>query len=456
MSREFARRKAKLVLPVLLAFGVGAQARAADLIELLSGAKVEGAVSNIDKAKQQVTITRKVGERSLTATYPYSRIHAVTLQGKRYVLNEKTDAPAARPAPSRTTPAEREPRGPAGGSGTSRSGIQALIEQQGKTPPDWFEETPLNYPKSLDLAWPEPAPKGWNNQQNIGQYLWDIINPNPAKWKEGVRFLHHLLTLHKDNSELQLRIMNSLGRAYYDLLQDYARAAFWWQQAGVQRGDSRFFHSGPTLGLCYFRLGSKAMAAELFEKLERSSATLSLVKAWGDIGEPRRATQLTEGFIRGSKPDMHAVIYQQAGDACRANGLYPQAIQYYQKALNAPASEPNKPHVVRQRQRAQENIDAIKLFELCDVTRVPDGVYKAGSMGYEDLVHVAVTVKGGRIESVEITQHHEKQFYAAMIETPAKIIARQGVKGIDTTSSATLTSEAIVNATAKALAGARN
>jgi uncharacterized protein with FMN-binding domain len=49
-------------------------------------------------------------------------------------------------------------------------------------------------------------------------------------------------------------------------------------------------------------------------------------------------------------------------------------------------------------------------------------------------------------------QHREKQYYSSLTDTPAKIIAKQGVKGVDSTSSATITSEAIINATAKALA----
>ena len=39
-----------------------------------------------------------------------------------------------------------------------------------------------------------------------------------------------------------------------------------------------------------------------------------------------------------------------------------------------------------------------------------------------------------------------------MTDTPEKILAKQSVKGVDATSSATITSEAIINATAKALA----
>ncbi len=81
-----------------------------------------------------------------------------------------------------------------------------------------------------------------------------------------------------------------------------------------------------------------------------------------------------------------------------------------------------------------------------------DGTYRASSIGYEGPVQTEVVVKAGRIESVRVTQHREKQYYSSLTDTPRKILARQGVKGIDATSGATITSEAIINATAQALA----
>ncbi|MHC4353293.1 MAG: FMN-binding protein [Planctomycetota bacterium] len=52
-----------------------------------------------------------------------------------------------------------------------------------------------------------------------------------------------------------------------------------------------------------------------------------------------------------------------------------------------------------------------------------------------------------------MTKHKERQFYSAFTDTPNQIIARQSVKGVDAVTGATMTSEAIINAAAKALAG---
>ena len=72
-------------------------------------------------------------------------------------------------------------------------------------------------------------------------------------------------------------------------------------------------------------------------------------------------------------------------------------------------------------------------------------------MGYEAPLEVTVQVAGGKIIDLKVSRHKEKQFYSALTETPARIIQKQSVKGIDATSRATLTSEAIINASAKAL-----
>ena len=98
--------------------------------------------------------------------------------------------------------------------------VSRLIELAGETPPDWFESTPLEYPRTLDLSWPlKPPGKGWNNQKNMGQYIWDIINPNPNRWRSGIRLVHHMMSLHKNDRALLKRDMETLGGMYFRLLQ---------------------------------------------------------------------------------------------------------------------------------------------------------------------------------------------------------------------------------------------
>jgi uncharacterized protein with FMN-binding domain len=400
----------------------------ADTIELVSGAKVEGKVVGRDAAA--ITVETNVSGKSFTRKYPLDRVAAVTVDGQREVLN------ASGPA-----------KEPAAGRGRTKAQIEALIDEQGRTPPDWFEQTALNYPQTLDLSWP-PPPQGWNNQRNLGQYIWDIINPNQGRWREGVKLMHHVLTVNKNNPDVQRRAMGELGRMYFVLLQDYPRAAFWWRKANGEKGDAPGSDAGVRLAECYWRLGNKDMAVELLGKLP---ASYGMIKLWADMGDARRALQMAESNAKGPFADV-ALIY--AGDACRVNGMYKEAIGYFQQALKISPTGQGKGRIERNQRRAAANIEAIKLFELLDLTRVADGTYRAASPGYETNVSVEVVVTHHRIESVKVTDHREKQYYASMIDVPRKIVEKQSVKGIDAVSSATITSEAIVNATAKALAAA--
>jgi uncharacterized protein with FMN-binding domain len=174
-----------------------------------------------------------------------------------------------------------------------------------------------------------------------------------------------------------------------------------------------------------------------------------MVKLLADMGETDRAVKICDASAKAA-PE-HA--YLHAGDACRLAGRYREALVYYQKVLGVDASGKQGERVKRFHDRANANIAAIKFFELFDLSKVADGTYEASSQGYEGPLEVTVAVAGGKITSVKVTNHREKQFYSALTDTPAKIIAKQSVKGIDTTSSATITSEAVVNATAKALGG---
>ena len=107
-------------------------------------------------------------------------------------------------ASAQTAPALPRPK--------TKGEVLAFIKKTGGTPPDWFAATPLNYPKTLDLSW-SPPPQGspWDPNKNVGQFLWTSINENETRWKEGVRFLHHMLTVNKDKPATLKQVMGALG-----------------------------------------------------------------------------------------------------------------------------------------------------------------------------------------------------------------------------------------------------
>jgi uncharacterized protein with FMN-binding domain len=332
------------------------------------------------------------------------------------------------------------------GKTRSKAEIERLIKSEGKTPPEWFDSVKLEYPQSLDLSWPQPPPaKQWNSQKNVGQYIWDRINPNPNKWKSGVRFMHFMLEKHSTNVQLRTRVMQSMGRMYFNFFRDYPRAAFWWRAAGVDRAQTT---QGVHLAECYWRMGNQKMAEDLLGKLPNF---FPAIKLWADMGQTDRALLVAGAFDQSGYTDM---AYLAAGDACRTVGNLDQAVAYFEHLLTLPAVGQMAKRIQRSQDRARANIEGIKLYDSLELSRVPDGKYSGNAPAYAGDLQIQVTVKNGRILSVSVTQHKEKQFYSAIQDTTAQIVKEQGFTGIDATTGATITSEAIINATAKALAGA--
>ncbi|MBI1310507.1 FMN-binding protein [bacterium] len=418
-------RRWLVVTCLLLAFP---WALLADTVEFKTGASATGTIKSY--AGRNVVLEVTVGTKTITRTYPRSRVKSITIDGKTFDPNNETGS------------------APVAGSGIERSKAEILaeIDAQGKTAPDWYESTPLDFPQTLDLTWTNPPPKPWDSSKNIGQYLWDRINPNANNWRSGIKFIHHVLAS-TDSNDVRRRAMLTLGGMYHNLLQDYARAAFWYRQAGVESSLSEFPRPAVQLADCYFRLGSRSMALDVLKKMP--GKPYQAIKLLGDLGETTEALRLANAFAKSGEA---STSYLYAGDACRVAGRLKEAEDYYRQAIAAikPASA-NEPHRKRDKARAEASIAAIQFYTL-DPQQVRDGTYRASSIGYEDQVYVEVVVKDGRIESVRVTQHREKQYYSSISDTPRKIVERQSVAGIDATSSATITSEAIINATAKALA----
>jgi uncharacterized protein with FMN-binding domain len=357
-------------------------------------------------------------------------------------------AVAPRPGIQPKSGAGKTVAAPSGRVERTRAEVEAIIQKAGTTPPDWWNSVPLTYPKTLELTWTQP-PKGtpFTASKYLGQYIWGTINENPARWREGAKLMHHVLTVNKDDTAKLARTMEALARIYHELLADWARAAFWMRKAAVTDTD---YADDVALELahCYWKLGSKEMAATVLGRYQTdNTAGGNVIRLWADIGElDSKALPMAEAVAREGYPD---IGYLAAGDSCRLAGRYPQALDYYQKVL---AATTGWNQIKRNKTRAQNSIDGIRAAQGLDLTRVRDGTYTASSMGYAGPVEVAVTVAGGRILSVKVTKYQEKQYYTALTDTPAEIVRLQGIKGVEAVSSATITSEAIMNATMKALA----
>ena len=450
------RRTAHSVLPLsgraivalVVGFLMSVNSAFADEVQLVSGI---GFPCTIKKSTQKyITVLPRGSTREMTI--PMAKVHAITTDGKRRVVNPRTtprrkESPPQTPRKtSPTTDSSREPAVEVRRVKRTKSQTKALIAKAGKTAPEWWDSVKLDYPQTLDLTWQKPPEGQWDPQRYLGPYIISKINPNPHKWQGAVKLLHHTLEVNKGNSARQSQSMERLGHVYGHLLGDYARAAYWWQRT------AKLTRRVNAIGLadCYWKLGCKEMAKELLVLIEEDrSGAGSFIKLWSDIGELRKALSLAERKARSHFAD---VAYRAAGDACRSHGKYEEALAYYEKVFAVPSTGRRAQGINKNKQRARACVEAIKVFEALDLAKIPDGTYAGAATGYRGPVQVQVKVQKAAIESVKVTQHKEDWFYTSLTDVPRQIVERQGVRGVDAVTGATMTSEAIINATAKALA----
>lgn len=419
----------------------------ADELELKNGKQVRGKV--IKETSQFIIVEVSSGVTTVKMRFPLEQVRAVTVDGKRRVLTGSSSRRVG-PGSGATGPGVLQPPGPGGAKGSmrSRAEVEAIIKQSGRTPPDWWDSVALDYPRTLELTWPKPEPP-WSPSKYLGQYIISVVNPNPGKWKGAAKLLHHTLTVNKGAPRKLWQTMDRLGHVYGNLLGDYARAAFWWRKAG-EMGQRLTMNQAVGLARCYWQLGSKEMAKEMLQRIgpDRTGSG-SVIRLWAEIGELKIALDLAAAKARS---EYAHVTYLAAGDACRSHGAYGEALIWYQKVLTVPSKGKRKQGIDTYKSRARDSMQAIKVFETLDLSRIPDGTYKGVAVGFRGSLEVAVKVKQGRIQSVKVSKHREDWFYTALTSIPERIVQNQGLKGVDAVTGATVTSEAIINATAKALA----
>lgn len=86
-----------------------------------------------------------------------------------------------------------------------------------------------------------------------------------------------------------------------------------------------------------------------------------------------------------------------------------------------------------------------------------DGTYEGEGSGYSGKLKVKVTVSGGRISEIEITETKDDQAYLELAsQLTDVIIEKQSTEEVDTVSGATFSSRGILEAVSNALEGAGN
>ncbi|MCX7045770.1 MAG: tetratricopeptide repeat protein [Candidatus Sumerlaeota bacterium] len=290
----------------------------------------------------------------------------------------------------------------------------SLAEAQAslKIPPDWFV--------SLDVAYDTNKP--WKDAR---LEIRNRLAQGGDKARQAVK-LTWLYAQKKDiNDGHELPMYLFMSGEYAWAIQEsekFLKEKF--AQPVPAYGYTNAFNS---LASCYAHFGEYDKALKTLDEAVRH-----LPKAPLDIGN-----KATISDIRGD-------IYAEMGDMEKARASYLEAIDLFPKS-----QQPYGRHLLkRHAAKVQAKLDLMQRKAL-DLSKLRDGVYTGTELGYVDDVTVKVTVRDRRIADIEVT-HKEKIDQNATKIIPQRIIERQDLK-VDGITGATVTCQAIVNATYKAL-----
>lgn len=323
--------------------------------------------------------------------------------------------------------------------------IDKLVKDAVAAKPDWWEATSLNYPATLDLSCPKT--KGWQPKVSPGAWFWSTVHPNPPRWKEATKVWHLILTTaqEKKNTQAEQAATRALAECYGDLLNDWPRGLHWYRQ--IQRFDAQNPEVIVAIANIYREMGSRTLALQALKPLSQDTTRHgSLIKLYADLGDYAAAYRLADLKVKSTED----IGWLMAGYTAQSERSWKKALDCFTKAAAAKQGKSGrdwKESVAR----ATAAIEAITLFETLDLKQVADGTYSDSSTGYKGPVTVEVKVAAGAITAARVSQHKEDRFLTALTEIPARIIAKQHVTGVDAVLGATVTSEAIIYATAKAL-----
>ena len=274
-----------------------------------------------------------------------------------------------------------------------------------KIPPDWLAEVTTTY--DTGEPWKEA-------RQHIRKLL------GQGKHREAIKLTYDYLIVRKVNKNTHEYPM------YVYLGGEYAWAIQIYEQRLKQKG-SEHAHESRCLASCYMKYG------------ETDKALKALRFGAKHLPKPPWDKMAAAGI-----EDHMGDVYAQEGNAETAKRHYQKAMALYRGA-NPRYGRHLLPRRVA---KIQAKLDLMQLEEL-DVTKLRDGVFSGQSIGYTKVLTTMVTLRGGRIVDIKV-RHKENIEQGATRTIPQQIIEKQSLQ-VDAVTCATITTQAIVEATYRAL-----
>ena len=116
--------------------------QADDSVEFLNGTMMNGTVLEIRSEAKEFDFQSTIGQQQITRTYPYNQVHAVTFNGKRFVITPKPDVGTKlAPGGKEMNAAKARAVDSVDAGSRTKAQVLAVIDESGRKPPDWFAST---------------------------------------------------------------------------------------------------------------------------------------------------------------------------------------------------------------------------------------------------------------------------------------------------------------------------
>jgi uncharacterized protein with FMN-binding domain len=267
----------------------------------------------------------------------------------------------------------------------------------------------------------------------LGDVTWDYDTSQP--WKNARLHIRQLLDQHKNREAIKLT---------YDYI--------------VVRKAAPGDHEYP---LYLFLGGEYAWALRIYEDRMKNDperegiAYMNLAAIYRHYGEFADAERvLKEGLKHPPKAPWDvpnaAKIHDRLGDLYAQTGKKADALREYEEAMRLyPTSKQpwGRQNLPMQVQKIQTKVDLLQRGN-GDFGPLRDGVYRGRSIGYSKDVRAILNVRDGKVSHIKV-EHQEHIEQHATETIPQAIVAKQSLQ-VDAVTAATITSQAIVDATYQA------
>ena len=223
--------------------------------------------------------------------------------------------------------------------------------------------------------------------------------------------------------------------------------------AAASAGGSRKMSHDSSLDNATFRDGTYTGSAQGFSGTVKVSVTIkggkiSSIKVLSNSDTPsyfNRARKVISRMISKQSTRVDTV----SGATFSSNGI----IKATERALKKAAVKSGKKSKASVKTTDKASA-AKKKTSATSAKTYKDGTYTGSATGYHGLVTVKVTVKGGKISSVQVVSHSDTKSYFDRAKTLIANILKQQTPDVDTVAGATKSSNGIINAVRNALKGA--